>query len=135
MADPPAEAERMGLWEDDVVELFVGARADQATTYQEFEWAPNGETLDVTVDLPQKDFEWHGAGESTAVIDRRAKIWRVEARIPWSAFAAAAPKAGDRWRANLFRHDAASGAFLTWNPTLATTTHAPERFGWLEFVE
>jgi hypothetical protein len=135
MAKSPGEVERFGFWEDDVVELFVAADASEPRAYEEFEWAPNGEQLDVKLDLPKKDFEWDGGVESAVAIDRDAKIWRVEARIPLASISDKAPSVGTQWRANLFRHDAAEKAFIAWNPTLTDTTHTPERFGVLEFSE
>ena len=81
--------------------------ANKPQAYKEFEWAPNGEQLDVKLDLPKKDFEWDGGVESAVAIDRDAKIWRVEARIPLASISDEAPRVGTRWRANLFRHDAA----------------------------
>lgn len=127
--------ERLGLWDDDVVELFVDAEPESSNSYHEFEWAPNGETLDVQIELPKKDFDWSANVESVATIDREQKIWRVEARIPLASISKRGPKVGERWRANLFRHDVANHAFLAWNPTLTGTTHTPDRFGVLEFVE
>ena len=35
----PSGKERLRLWEDDVVEMFVGADPNNAKKYQEFEWA------------------------------------------------------------------------------------------------
>jgi hypothetical protein len=131
----PSGKERLGLWEDDVVEMFVGADPNNAKKYQEFEWAPNGEKLDVTLNLPEKDFAWRSGAESVAKVDRRAKVWRLEARIPVASLGDRAPSKGTRWRANFFRHDVANHAFFAWNPTESDTTHVPERFGWLEFVE
>jgi hypothetical protein len=115
--------------------LFVGPNPDQPKSYKEFEWAPNGEQLDVEIDLPNKDFAWTANPESVVKVDRDAKTWRVESRIPLSAISDTAPKAKTRWRANLFRNDRANDAFLAWYPTLADTTHVPARFGWLEFEE
>jgi len=133
--ETPAKNERLGLWDEDVVELFVGPNPDQPKSYNEFEWAPNGEQLDVQIDLPNKDFNWTANPESVVKVDRNAKIWRVEARIPLNAISDARPKPYARWRANLFRNDLANDAFIAWNPTLANTTHVPARFGWLEFAE
>jgi hypothetical protein len=133
--ETPEKNERLGLWDEDVVELFVGPNTDQPKSYKEFEWAPNGEQLDVNIDLPNKDFAWTANPESVVKVDRDAKIWRVEARIPLGAISDTAPTAKTRWRANLFRHDRANDAFIAWYPTLANTTHVPSRFGWLEFVE
>lgn len=135
MLDKPGAKERFGLWKDDVVEFFVGTDTKKPQAYEEFEWAPNGERLDIKLALPEKDFDWQSGSESAVAIDRDAKIWRVEARIPLKAMSDEAPSVGTRWRANLFRHDAANKAFIAWNPSLTDTTHTPERFGVLEFAE
>lgn len=132
---PASKTERQGLWDYDVVEAFIGTTPDHPQRYTEFEWAPTGETFDLRIDLPSKDFDWTASGESAVTIDEAAKIWRVEARIPLSALADQAPQAGTKWRINLFRHDKAEKGFLSLSPTLKGTFHAPERFGWLEFVE
>lgn len=133
--ETPEKNERLGLWDEDVVELFVGPDPNRIQSYKEFEWAPNGEQLDVQIDLPNKDFAWTANPESFVKVDRNAKIWRVEARIPLSAISDTPPKSHTRWRANLFRNDRANDAFLAWYPTLANTTHVPTRFGWLKFDE
>ena len=54
-------------------------------------------------------------------------------RIPLKAFVDQPPAPGSEWRANFYRIDRASRAFLAWNPTLVRTFHAPERFGSLRF--
>ena len=51
-----------------------------------------------------------------------------------AALAGRAPRAGDRWRLNLYRQDRAGNAALALSPTLRPSFHTPERFGWLEFV-
>jgi hypothetical protein len=56
--------------------------------------------------------------------------------VPWSAFGCE-PRAGDRWRVNLFRcvgEDPTRG-YLAWQPTHAPepSFHVPEKFGWLRF--
>lgn len=132
---PSSKTERQGLWDYDVVEAFIGTSPDHPQRYTEFEWAPTGETLDLKIDLPSKDFAWTAGGESAVTIDENARIWRVEARIPLSALSERPPEVGTRWRINLFRHDKADKGYLALSPTLKGTFHAPERFGWLEFVE
>ena len=134
VADKAIEKERIGLWSGDVVELFIAPSAERATPYFEWEWAPNGERLDVRCDSSGKDFSWTSGEESVATIDPETKTWRIEARIPLSSLNEEAPTVGARWRANLFRHDKVSEVFLAWNPTLTDTTHVPDRFGVLEFV-
>jgi hypothetical protein len=103
--------------------------------YSEFEVAPNGEKLDVRIAPEKKDFEWSSGFECAVRRDEATKIWTAEMRIPLSSLTNANPKPGGRWRINLYRCDYANRTFFSWNPTLRPTFHAPERFGWLEFLE
>jgi hypothetical protein len=138
----PAEfdQERIGpkegtaLWDRDVVEAFIGSDPQNIRRYTEFEVAPSNERLDLTLDLPERDFAWSSRFQSTVKLNRRAKVWTCEMRIPLEALADTKPKPGTRWRLNLYRCDRAHKAFLAWNPTLRGTFHAPERFGTLEFA-
>ena len=131
--EPPQANERIGLWDRDVVELFIAPDNNRPNCYAEFEWAPNGETLDLLVDLPDKDFAWTAHAESAVSIDHARKIWQVEVRIPFKSLSAAGPQPGDRWRMNLYRMDRHGRAFLAFSPILAGSFHTPERFGWVEF--
>ena len=125
--------ERIGLWDKDVVEAFIGTDAKEHQRYTEFEWAPNGDQLDLTVNLPAKDFGWSSGMESATNTDESNKLWRVEVRIPLASLSKESPAVGTRWRINLFRHDAASHTGLAFQPTLQGSFHAPERFGVLVF--
>jgi predicted TIM-barrel fold metal-dependent hydrolase len=130
---PSQKEERMGLWDFDVVEAFIAPHGEDIAHYSEYEWAPNGEQLDVKVDRPDKDFAWSSRMESATSIDEKQKIWRIEARIPVASISKTAPQPGTRWRMNLFRHDKANHASLAWSPTLTDTFHSPAKFGWLDF--
>jgi predicted TIM-barrel fold metal-dependent hydrolase len=132
---PKQAEERRGLWDNDVVEAFIASDPSQLDRYRELQWAPNGETLDLALDAGDRDFGWSSAAVSAVQVDHEASVWRVETKIPWSAFPTAAPDAGTRWRLNLFRHDKAAGAGLALSPTLTSTFHTPQRFGWLIFAE
>ena len=44
---PVSREERLGLWDRDVVEAFIGADPAKITRYTEYEWAPTGEQLDL----------------------------------------------------------------------------------------
>lgn len=125
----------VSLWDRDVVEIFINADAGNIRHYAEFQVAPTNERLDLMLRLPERDFDWTSGFESAVTIDRDAKIWRCVMRIPLSAWEEALPRAGDRWRINLFRCDYDHGVFMAWNPTLNGSFHTPERFGVLEFVE
>lgn len=132
---PPQKEERMGLWDNDVVEAFIASDPQVVKRYAEFEWAPTGESLDLKVDLPAKDFAWTAQAESAVKVDKANQIWRVEVRIPLASLGETPPQKGTRWRLNLYRHDRANVAGLAFSPTLNRTFHTPDRFGWLEFQE
>jgi predicted TIM-barrel fold metal-dependent hydrolase len=130
--ETPVEGERLGLWDRDVVEVFVETDPAKSTRYAEYEVAPTGEQLDVLVDLPEKDFAWLSGVQSAVKVDNDAHRWTAEIRIPTQNLLSAPLAKGTRLRMNLFRSDRADDAFLAWNPTLKNTTHVPERFGVLE---
>jgi hypothetical protein len=132
---PYSDKKRIGLWDRDVVEAFIGAPPDKQNVYKEFQVAPTGEKLDLSLELPQRDFAWNSGFEAAVAVDEPAKVWRAEWRIPLAAVSAVPPKSGTVWRINLFRCDYAHQAFLAWNPTLSDTFHTPEKFGGLEFID
>lgn len=133
--DPPLATERLGLWERDVVEAFIAAGEAEPSRYLEFEVAPNGERLDVAVDLPHKEFAFDSGFTSNVAVDADAGRWVAVMRIPFQAFGVAAPAAGTVWRANLYRCDRAQDAALALRPALAGSFHVPERFATMRFVE
>ena len=85
--DPPSTTgEREGLWDRDVVEAFIGADAENARNYTEYEVAPTGERLDLKLDLPGKPLEWNSGFESAVHVDEENKIWTTGvSRWPQSA--------------------------------------------------
>ena len=128
---PQFDQERRGLWDRDVVEAFIGSDLQNIKRYTEFEVAPTNEKLDLT--LPDSNFEWSSHFQTAVQVNRKAKVWTTEMRIPLKSLAEAKPSEGTRWRINLYRCDRAHQAFLAWNPTLSGTFHVPEKFGVLEF--
>jgi predicted TIM-barrel fold metal-dependent hydrolase len=130
-----ADGERIGLWERDVVEAFIGSDQENIHHYTEYQVAPTGEKLDLSLELPKRDFDWSSGFESAVQVDSQRRLWTAEMRIPLAALAREKPRAGLQWRINLYRCDYANKAFLAWNPTLTGTFHAPERFGILEFIQ
>jgi len=129
------KTEREGLWDRDVVEAFIGTDAGNSKRYTEYEVAPTGEQLDLLIGGPGKSLEWNSGFQSAVKANTRKKVWTTEMRIPLSALSDTPPKAGTRWRLNLYRHDRAHKTFLAWSPTLTRTAHTPEKFGVLEFGE
>lgn len=126
---PPSPTKRLGLWDRDVVEVFLGADHNNINRYAEFEVAPTNERLDVTIDLPNKNFDWNSGFASAVRIDTAAHLWTAEIRIPIASFSSKPPAPNTRYRLNLFRSDRANNAFLAWSPTLTPSTHTPSRFG------
>lgn len=130
------DSERIGLWERDVVEMFISPELESPQKkYFEFEVAPNGEKLDLVLDNRKANFDWNSHFQAAVKIDSTGKIWSCEWRIPWSAMVEKIPQAGDKWRVNFYRIDKANKAFLAFSPTLAPSFHTPEKFGTLEFVK
>lgn len=129
------DKERLGLWDRDVVEAFIGSDPEQHGHYTEFEVAPTNEKLDLILKLPERDFEWSSHFETAVHVDDRRKVWTTEWRIPLASLADRPPAAGQSWRINLYRCDQANGAFLAFRPTLQGSFHAPERFGKLTFTD
>jgi hypothetical protein len=124
------------LWDRDVIEAFIGTDLGDPLRYDEFEVAPTNERLDLRLPkLPQRDFQWNSGFQSAVYVDKKARTWNCEMRIPLENLTSVKPAAGTRWRLNLYRCDRANNAFLAWSPTLTGTFHTPERFGSLEFTE
>ncbi|MDQ1611990.1 MAG: hypothetical protein QOG00_1921 [Pyrinomonadaceae bacterium] len=141
-ASPERGWKTMGLWDRDVCELFVAPRADDPSRYFEFEVAPTGEWLDLALRVGvfgrETDWGFYSGMESAACIS--ADSVTVTMRVPWDAFGiSAAPRAGERWRANLFRCVGAgeTRGYVAWQPTHAPEPnfHVPEKFGWLHFAD
>jgi predicted TIM-barrel fold metal-dependent hydrolase len=131
-------SERVGLWDRDVVEAFIGTDAANPKIYYEFEVAPTNEKLDLVIspEIPdvKNRLEWESGWESFVKVDEAGKVWTTVMRIPLKALSAERAKAGTRWRVNFYRIDRANRAFLAFNPTLNGSFHTPEQFGWLEFL-
>jgi len=141
----PAQSERKrfnlqkpgeSLWDRDVVEAFIGTDTENPQHYTEFEVAPTNERLDLMItNLPEKDFNWSSGFESAVRVDRKAKVWRCEVRIPLRALSASSPQAGTQWRINFYRCDHANKAALALRPVLTGSFHTPDRFSILKFAE
>jgi predicted TIM-barrel fold metal-dependent hydrolase len=133
--EPVSKTERLGLWDRDVVEVFLAPDPNNVRRYGEYEVAPTNERLDVLISPEDKDFKWDSKFSSHVKIDESATVWTATLRIPLSTLGDARPAPGTRWRLNLYRSDRAGNVFMAWNPTLTPTAHTPERFGVIEFID
>jgi hypothetical protein len=135
---------RRGLWDRDVVEMFLGDDWTNIRHYREFEIAPTGDWIDLAIDLDRRGPEpaWSSGWTALASIDARAKRWYAACRIPLRSITDKAVVAGTRWRANLYRIDGegpdSARRFMCWQPTCVVNrdpNHVPENFGTLTFVK
>jgi hypothetical protein len=133
---------RVGLWDRDVVEMFLGDDWTNIRHYREFEIAPTGDWIDLAIDLDHKSYDhnWRSGWHTMARIDEANKIWYAAARIPLSAVSTKPVQDGTKWRMNLYRIDGLGADpqrhFLCWQPTCVQNrdpNHVPEHFGTLVF--
>jgi alpha-galactosidase len=134
---PKLDGKTIGLWDRDVCEIFVAPHANQPQRYLEFEAAPTGEWVDLTVDTKAeshlKDFDFQ-SGMTVASRIEEGRV-TISMRIPWSD-SLPKPQPGDEWRANLFRCvGLGNERYLAWQPTRTEEPnfHVPQAFGWLRF--
>jgi hypothetical protein len=138
---PDTVKETNKLWNWDVAELFVGSDFQDIRRYKEFEVSPQGEwiDLDVNLDLPNHEvgWTWNSGFQVAAWIDRKAKIWYGAMRIPFVALDQREPAAGNTFRANLFRTQGPPErkTSVAWKAPMSDSFHTPERFGKLELVD
>jgi hypothetical protein len=124
-----------------VAELFIGSDFQNIRRYKEFELSPQGEwvDLDINLDLPDHTvgWTWNSGFQVAARIDARAKIWYGAMRIPFAALDRRAPAAGNKFRANLFRSQGppAERKSIAWKAPMSETFHTPEKFGVMELVK
>jgi hypothetical protein len=75
---PNTAIETNKLWNWDVAELFIGSDFQNIRRYKEFEVSPQGEWIDLDINLDLPDHEvgwtWNSGFQVVARIDRKAKI-------------------------------------------------------------
>jgi hypothetical protein len=137
---PATHSETNQLWNWDVAEVFLGSDFTNIKRYKEFEMSPQGEWIDLDIDLTKPHHEdgwtWNSGFEVAARIDKKSKVWYGAMRIPWPALSDSAPSAGKTFRVNFFRSQGptANRKDIAWQPTMSETFHVPERFGSLQLV-
>jgi Carbohydrate family 9 binding domain-like len=139
--NPTTHTETNQLWNWDVAEVFLGSDFTNIRRYKEFEISPQGEWIDLDIDLAKPHHEegwtWNSGFLVAARIDKKTKIWYGAMKIPWSALGEPSPAAGKTFRVNFFRSQGplARRKDIAWQPTMSDTFHVPERFGLLRLVE
>ncbi len=137
------------LYTRDVVEVFIDSNGD-TTDYFEFEVSPRGTVFDAYFPSYRENLE--RSKQFTAASFERAvhvngtldsaqadRGYTVEMKVSYSDLGlAGAPKAGERWRINMFRidyHGPDDADYTAWNAPLVGDFHALDRFGQLRFVQ
>ncbi len=137
--DPAQETNQ--LWNWDVAEVFISGNFSDIKLYREFEVSPQGEWVDLDIDLHKPHHEvgwtWNSGFEKKARIDTAAHRWYAAMRIPLSAIDSRSPAAGNTFRMNLFLSEGPPSHHheVAWQPPLSNTFHTPERFGLLKLVD
>ena len=138
---PTPEKETWGIWDYDVVEVFIGHDAKRIHLYKEFEVSPQGEWVDLDVDKTRKpnmvDWTWNSGFEFKTRVDEKNKVWFCEMRIPWKSIDPRTPAAGNELRLNLYRIEGgpSNRRFIVWSPIHNASYHTPEGFGTLRLTK
>lgn len=137
---PVTTKETNELWNWDVAEVFIGSDFRNINHYQEFEVSPQGEWVDLDIDLNKPHHEdgwtWNSGFQTSARIDVANHRWYAAMRIPLSSFDKRLPVAGNEFRMNLFLSEglAPNHQAVAWQPPMSDTFHVPSRFGLLKLV-
>jgi hypothetical protein len=139
--NPNTSAETNKLWSWDVAEVFIGADFNDIRRYKEFEISPQGEWIDLDIDLHrsrnEEGWRWNSGFAVSARIDKAARLWYGAMRIPYSAIDTRPAAAGNILRINLFRSQGPASARrqIAWQAPMSESFHVPERFGLLKLVK
>lgn len=137
---PNISSETYELWNWDVAEVFIGDDFKNIRRYTEFEVSPQGEWVDLDVNLDNPPHEqgwvWQSGCEVAARIDASHKTWYGFMRIPWSSIDCRVPAEGNELRINFYRCQGADSdrKYIAWQPVHRPSFHTPEHFGTLKLL-
>lgn len=136
------------IYNEEVVELFIGAGEETPLDYYEFEISPNGILFDAKVHSPngnrtdlRVDVDWDAPNLRWRGERSGRGRWSAFMLLPWTAIAPSNQKPAV-WRANFYRIERPREGrsphpteFSCWSPTLTEPAdfHRPARFGFLTF--
>jgi hypothetical protein len=132
------------IYDEEVVEIFLGAGEADLVRYFEFEVSPNGVLFDARIYNPtsqRSELEWDESWNCPGIRwqarrDDAVNHWWAVVTIPWAAVG----PPGDLssiWRANFYRIERPRDAepeYSCWSPTMTEPAdfHKPAYFGVLE---
>jgi hypothetical protein len=132
---PNLSNETYELWNYDVAEVFIGDDFTNISRYKEFEVSPQGEWVDLDVNLDNPPHEagwiWQSGIQVAAKIDAPRCTWYGSMRIPWASISTRPPAAGNQFRVNFYRCQGSDPdrKYITWQPVHRPSFHTPENFG------
>lgn len=142
-----ATARDSAIYDEEVVELFIGPGEEHTTLYYEFEVSPIGTMLDLDVYSPNLErqglkgnFDWDCPGlQWSAERNDAANRWRAYMVVPWQSIGAERGNLPSQWRANFYRIERPRGQepeFSCWSPTMSEPAdyHRPAYFGHLRLA-
>jgi len=138
--NPNLVSETYKLWDYDVAEFFIGDDFTNIRRYKEFEVSPQGEWVDLDVDLDKPPHEngwgWQSGIQVAAKLDAAHSMWYGFMRIPWSSISANPPAALQIFRVNFYRCQGSDPdrKYITWQPIHRPSFHTPECFGVLRLA-
>ena len=139
--DPKTDAETNQLWKWAVAEAFIGSDFKNIRRYKEFEMSPQGEwvDLDINLDAPHHEdgWVWNSGFKVDARIDAKTKTWYGCMRIPYSSIDRRPAAAGNLLRINFYLSEGAGASHkgIEWQPTGTPSFHTPQAFGRLLLVK
>jgi hypothetical protein len=139
--NPSTTTETNLLWEWDVAEVFVGADFKHIRHYREYQVSPQGEWVDLDIDLdgaePNKRWLWNSGMQVKARLDKEKKVWYGEMKIPIASIDSRPPAPGNEMRINFYRIQGPPPhrKFIAWQPTHSPSYHMPEAFGKLRLLD
>jgi len=138
---PKNDVETNELWNWDVAEVFVGSDFRNIRRYKEFEISPQGEWIDLDIDLDATHHEdgwvWNSGFRVSARIDPVAHRWYGFMKIPYSSIDSRSASVGNLLRANFFLSEGPGINYrsIAWQSTHETTFHVPQVFGTLKLIQ
>lgn len=139
--NPTTKEETNELWNWDVAEVFIGSDFQDIQRYKEFEVSPQGEWIDLDINLRNPHHEdgwrWNSGFESMARIDKTNQVWYAAMRIPMTAIDKRPAIEGNTLRINLFLSEGRPGSHheIAWQAPMKETFHVPEKFGLIRLVK
>jgi hypothetical protein len=131
------DSARPPIWDDDVVEVFVGGDTANPEKVVHLIVNSNGAVLDSLI--PNKIHGETMVWTSKAKIEvkKEATRWTAHLSIPWDELDIAQPKAGQQLRANFYRSSHATGTMqqFSWAPLQSGGFYSPQDFGTLTLGE